>query len=131
MTIAAGPSGLAATAGTPVLTHLVTVRASSQPPEQSQPPGPDLLRIGHFRASRSRGERHEEPGEVRIGASQIPFDSAQCPPTPAQVDHGLRICAVDSGEPLAAKDGMTDHDILLACELLLSLRRLRITQCRR
>jgi hypothetical protein len=99
MTTATRSSGLAPSAGTPVVTCPVTVRTSFQPSERSQPSGPDFLGTGHFRASRPRGERPEVRGEMRIGAGQVAFDFAQCPPIPAQVHHGLRERAVEIAEP--------------------------------
>ena len=74
----------------PVRTFQVAIRTPSQPPHQPHRPGPDHLDVGHFRASCQVGERREEHVEVRVRASQVPFDSAQDPLAQAQAHHDAR-----------------------------------------
>ena len=83
--------------GMPVGAFRVTVRAPSQPLEQSLRPGPYHLCTGHFRAPCLYGERREEHLEVRIRVSQVPFQSAQEPPVRARVHDDVREQAADLG----------------------------------
>ena len=63
----------------------------SHPEDQSERPGPDLLRPGHFPAAGQLGEGEEKLIKARIGVSQVPCDVAEgTPPAQAQAHRDVR-----------------------------------------
>ena len=92
--------GLANRAGLGARPHgrPVTIFPPSQAREQPGRPG---FCTRHFLAAGQPGERQEERIELRIGAGQVPFDSAQGSiPAQVQVHHELRERVAEPSEPV-------------------------------